>query len=137
MKITKAIQGLTLCLALLVAASCQNVPIYSVENHPVPVSAQKLSLNEIEQAIIQAGSARRWRLERIAPGSLRAKQSDSKDHQAVVDIAFSQTAYSIRMNSTYRLKERDGTVHPRYNSWVRNLEKDIEDRLYAAALARQ
>jgi hypothetical protein len=137
MKITKAFQRLTLCLAVLVTASCQNVPVYTVESHPVPASAQKLSMTEIEQAIIQAGSARRWRLERVAPGALRAKQSDSKDHEAVVDITYSQTAYSIRLNSTYRLKEKDGTVHPRYNIWVRNLEKDIEDRLYAAGLTRQ
>lgn len=136
MKISKALQGLTLGLVLLVGTSCQSVPVYTVESHPIPASAQKLSMNEIEQAIIQAGSARRWRFERLAPGSLRARQSDSKDHEAVVDIAYSQAAYSIRLNSTFRLKEKDGTIHPRYNIWVRNLEKDIEDRLYAAGLTR-
>jgi hypothetical protein len=137
MKITKLLQCVTLGVALLVAVSCQNRPIHTVENRPIPTAAQKLSMKEIEQAIIQAGSARRWRFDRVGEGHLRAKQLDEKDHEAVVDITFSQTAYSIRLNSSHRLKERDGTIHPRYNLWARNLERDIEDRLYAAGMARQ
>jgi hypothetical protein len=137
MKITKGFQALVLGLALLVVASCQNQPIHNVDNHPIPVAAQKLSIKEIEQAIIQAGTARRWRFERLGEGQLRAKQSNEKDHEAVVDITFNQTAYSIRLSGSSRLKEKDGTIHPRYNLWARNLEKDIEDRLYAAGLARQ
>jgi hypothetical protein len=137
MKIVKAIQALALGLVLISAAACQNRPVHNVDNHPIPAVAQKLSLKEIEQGIIQAGSARRWRFERLGDGQLRAKQSDEKDHEAVVDITFTQTAYSIRLSGSSRLKEKDGTIHPRYNIWARNLEKDIEDRLYAMGMARQ
>ena len=137
MNATGVFRIIALSLVLIAAAACQNVPIHAVENHPVPAAAQKLSLGEIEQAIIQAGSARRWRFERVAPGSLRATQQNTKDHEAVVDITYSQMAYSIRVNSTYRLKQEGDTAHPRLNFWIRNLEKDIEDRLYAAGLARR
>ena len=137
MKIPKVFRVLAMGLVLLAAVSCQNRPIHQVDNHPIPLAAQKLSMKEIEQAIIQAGSARRWRFERLGEGSLRAKQLDEKDHEAVVDITFTQTAYSIRLSGSSRLKEKDGTIHPKYNLWARNLEKDIEDRLYTAGLARQ
>ena len=136
MKIAKVFQALASGLILFAAASCQNAPIHTVENHPVPAVAQKLSLAEMEQAIIQAGSSRGWRFERIGQGSLRATQRHPKGLDAVVDVTFSQTAYNIRLNSTAGLRQRDGTVHPHYNLWVRNLEKDIDNRLYAAGIAR-
>jgi hypothetical protein len=136
MKIAKVLQALTLGLALFAAASCQNAPIHTVENHPVPAAAQKLSLAEMEQAIIQAGSSRGWRFERLGQGSLRATQRHPNGYDAVVDVTFNQTAYNIRLNSTTGLRQRDGTIHPHYNLWVRNLEKDIEDRLHAAGIAR-
>jgi hypothetical protein len=122
--------------ALLAVTACSNVPAHVVQDHPVPAVAQKLSIQEIEQAIIQAGTARQWRFEPIAPGQIRAQQSNGT-HEAVVDIRYSQTSYSIQPNSTKNLREKNGTVHPRYNLWLRNLEKGIDDQLYAAGMARR
>lgn len=136
MKICKLFQALAFGLVALAAASCANAPIYNVDRHPVPVAAQRMSLAEIEKTIIEAGASRGWRFDRLGPGSLRATQRDPKGFEAIVDVKFDQTSYSITKNSTFRLREKDGTVHPHYNLWIRNLEKDIEDRLYAAGLAR-
>lgn len=107
--------------------------IYNVKDHPVPPGAQKLSLENIERNIMIAGGLRHWRCEPLGPGQLRATQ-DSHGLEAVVDIAFTQQAYSITIVSTVGLRQNDGQIHPHYNFWIRNLEKDIEDRLYLAGL---
>jgi hypothetical protein len=113
-------------LASLVAACAQ--PMYQVSNHPLPLTAQNLSMDQIERAILFAGQNRGWRMERLAPGKLRAVQVQPK-FSATVDIVYDQKGYSIQPVETAGLRERDGKVHPHYNIWVRNLENDIQSSL--------
>ena len=118
-----------------IAACARHEPVYTVENHPIPQVAQKLTLPEIEKAIMLAGTQRNWRFEQVKPGQLKGRFFDGK-HEALVDVSYSQTAYSIGLNSTMNLKQTDSTIHGTYNRWIRNLERDIEDRLYKAGLEK-
>ncbi len=111
-----------------VLTACANQPIYNVDNHSVPFSAQKLPLEKIEMVIIQAGQSRSWKFQRAGTGHLIATQVDPK-FSATVDVYFTQQNYRIIHNSTTGLKEQNGTVHSHYNFWVRNLEHDIETYL--------
>jgi hypothetical protein len=127
---------LSLAVLILGLAACQRAePIYTVTNHPIPQVAQKLTLPEIEKTIMLAGAQRNWRFEPVKPGQLKARYTNGK-HEAVVDVSYTQTAYSIGLNSTMNLRETDGSIHRTYNFWVRNLERDIEERLYKAGLEK-
>jgi hypothetical protein len=122
-------------LAIGIAACSRAEPVYTVSNHPIPPVAQKLTLPEIEKTIMLAGAQRNWRFEPVKPGQLKGRYFDGK-REAVVDVSYSQTAYSIALNSTMNLRQTDNTVHGTYNRWIRNLEEDIEQRLYKAGLEK-
>lgn len=106
-------------------------PIYNVTNHPVPLPAQKLSLDQIGHIVIESALQYHWHIVPVGPNQLRATY-DRGRHEAVIDITYSQTAYSINLVSSVDLAQSRGEIHYRYNSWVHNLERTIEDRLMAA-----
>ena len=122
-------------LALLagVLVGCANQPIYDVQYHPIPLAAQKMPLERIETVIIQAGQSRNWKFQRAGTGHLIAVQTDPK-YSATVDVYFDQNSYRIIKSSTTGMKEKEGTVHPHYNFWIRNLERDIETYLANASV---
>lgn len=123
-------------LTMLLTASCGTRPINNVENHPVPLTAQQLPLERIEALIIAAGQNRAWQFQRQAPGYLTATQTQPK-YSATVDIRFSQQAYSIMLRSSTGLREKDGSIHRRYNSWIRSLQRDIDASLANDAVLRR
>lgn len=124
---------LVLAFVAGVLVGCANQPIYDVQNHPIPATAQKMPLERIETVIIQAGQSRNWKFQRAGTGHLVGVQTDPK-FSATVDVYFDQNSYRIIKKSTTGMKEKDGTVHPHYNFWVRNLEHDIETYLVNASV---
>jgi hypothetical protein len=124
---------LVVVFAGLLLTACRNAPMYEVTSRPVPTTAQTLSMDQIERAIIIAGQGRGWRMERVSPGTLRAMQVQPK-FSATVDIVYDQKAFSIRHVGSSGLRERDGMVHPHYNFWIRNLESDIQTSLSNASI---
>lgn len=108
-------------------------PIYQVIDHPVPPSAQKLSVDEIGHAIIAAGLMRKWRFEPHGPGQMDATYDNGK-HAATVRVTYNQKAYSIALVNSVNLLQEGNQIHRTYNFWIRNLEKDIEVRLAAVAM---
>lgn len=123
-------------LTMLLTASCGTKPINNVENHPIPLTAQQLPLERIEALIIAAGQTRAWQFKREAPGYLIASQTMPK-YSATVDIRFSQKAYSIMLRSSSGLREKDGTIHARYNNWIQILQRDIDASLANDALLKR
>lgn len=124
-----------LAVLALLLVGCAGKPILNVENRPIPTAAQQLSLDRIEQEIISAGQARSWQMHREGPGHLVATQVREK-YNASVDIRFDQRVYSITHRSSSGMREKDGTIHKRYNFWIGNLQRDIDTRLINATLAR-
>ena len=125
-----------LLVAALMLAGCAGKPIYNPENRAIPLTAQQFPLERIESVIIEAGQSRQWKFTREAPGHLSAVQTVPK-HSAVVDIYFDQRTYRIVYRSSMGLDEKNGTIHSRYNIWVRNLERDIDTWLTNASLIGQ
>src|SRR5215472_14136262 len=74
-------------------------PIYAVIEHPVPQSAQRLSLDAILRAIRFAGTLRQWRFETGGPNVLLATQ-EARGWKAKVKVTYSQKAYSIGLVDT-------------------------------------
>ena len=119
---------LTVVLTLLLTASCVTKPILNVENRPIPLMAQPLTLAQIEAMIIAAGQQRGWQFTRESAGHLTALLAVPR-HSANVDIRFDQKAYTITHKSSVNLKEKDGMIHTRYNHWILLLQTDIDARL--------
>lgn len=91
--------------------------------------ARALPAATIQQTIMEAAAARGWLVDWKAPGELLARQK-WKDHEAAVEIRYSQESYTIDHVSTVNLLEQGDTVHRNYNKLVRALEDEIERRLY-------
>jgi len=125
---------LIVVLAALTISACKGHLVHNPKN-AIPAGAQGLPLERIESAIIDAGAARGWRIERAVDGHLVATQRHPK-FEATVDIRFDQQSYEIRYKSSVGLSETDGTIHSRYNNWVRHLEQGIDQRLSILALRR-
>lgn len=124
--------GLALTALLGLVACNRQQPIYTVTDHPVPPAAQSLPKQSVEQAILEAASVRRWNVDRVQPGLMRATQK-WRTHMMTVNIRYSQERYSIEHVMTSNLKEQGGTVHRAYNTNVKALEDEIERHLYRAS----
>jgi hypothetical protein len=115
---------------------CAAEPIYSPIGHPIPAQGRSVSLEQIENAIVRAGQRRGWAMTKVAPGKIRAVQDTAK-RDAIVEIEFNSETFSIQHLETKGLRERRGQIHPRYNSWVRSLEADIDRALGGTGAVNQ
>jgi len=129
-----------LFVALVVAAAVDGVavalePVYDVVDHPLPGSAQHLSMDAIRGAIMAACKQRQWLFRASGPGELLATQ-EAHGYRAKVKVTYSQKAYSISLVATNM--ERSGNeIYGKYNRWIRNLEKDIDVQLAVEAVQSQ
>lgn len=131
----------TLCLILLAAVlatatlmpspaeAARVQPIENVENAPVPAG---LDMQTIRNAIIDGCSTRNWVAVEIEDGYLQSTLQ-LRSHTAVVDINYTTTQYSITYANSVDLKYKDGKIHRNYNSWVQNLNGDINNALLKAS----
>ena len=113
---------------LAISVGCMH-PVYNVTNRPiVPSGGKPKTLEEVKAAILEAGKARRWTMTEIEPGHLEATVRPG-GRVAVVDIKYSTTSYSISYKRTEGV-EYDGTkIYGRYNTWIENLQQEIDKRL--------
>ncbi|WP_316978966.1 hypothetical protein [Shumkonia mesophila] len=125
-----------IAVALFLAA-CAARPIQNVDNHPVPYSAQKLSVTEIGNEIAEAAIARGWMVDKKADGHLVATLIKPTAYEAVIDLKYSQTSYSIVYNTSRGLLDSQGNIHHNYGKWVILLDRDIQERLSLAAFRKK
>jgi hypothetical protein len=120
----------TLLLAvLLMTTGCSRMrPVPNVEGHPLPPGAETLSLDQIGQSIAYGGAQAHWQIEPVAPGRMTGRFDDGK-HEAVVDIAYDQRAYSVTLASSSNLHQEGDEISKIYVKWIRRLEKDIDRSL--------
>lgn len=119
-------------VAVLSVAGCRATPIYNATDigyaGSAASSARVLTLEDYRDAIVRAGAKRGWTFEEIAPGHLVGNVAVRGKHFATVDVTFDASAFSITYNSSRNLNysaERS-EIHPNYNAWVSNLQKDIQ-----------
>jgi hypothetical protein len=94
-----------------------------------PASAQAVGVAISNAA---ANGKRVWNVQRTAPDKMRATYS-VRQHAIVVDIGYSDKAYSIHYAASDNMKysEADGKklIHPFYNNWVDELKRGISAEL--------
>ena len=124
-----AVKVLLLLFVLAPAVGCGTAPIYNVTNQAIASSGGKpRTLEEVKTAIVESGSARGWTMKEIGPGHLEGRLH-VRVHTAVVDVKYSTTNYSITYKDSHQLKYDGTDIHRNYNSWVENLQSEIDKRL--------
>jgi hypothetical protein len=105
-------------------------PIFNVIDAPIATASGKpLSDDQVKSAIMRAGNSLGWRIVQEKPGLLLATL-DIRKHQAVVEIPYSPTKYSISYRSSINLDATpDGQIHRNYSGWIQNLTRAIDTQL--------
>jgi hypothetical protein len=123
----KVLKSLLLATAAVLLVSCAT-PVMNVDSSPINISSPSYDLEDVTKAIQTAGVSRGWRMKEQTPGHIIGTLH-VRSHMAQVDIIYSLDEYSITYKSSTNL-DYDGTnIHRNYNSWVRNLDNDIQARL--------
>lgn len=120
-----------LVLSLIVVAGCRVAPLYTatdVSFASAATNTSPLTLNDYKKAIIRAGANRGWSFTEEGRGHLLGSLNVRNKHFAEVDVTFDATAFSLAYKSSRNLNYNAGenAIHPNYNNWVKNLQKDIQ-----------
>jgi len=106
-------------------------PIYDIQSTAIPNSVNgSMSLTEVTRAITSAAAKHGWEMRVEKPGYI-VGTLHLREHEAVVDIPYDTTSYSILYKSSRNLQydETNKTIHKNYNSWIRNLNVSIQREL--------
>lgn len=124
-----AVKAVLLLSVLAAAVGCRTAPIYNVTDQAIVSSGGKpKTQEEIKTAILEAGRARGWTMSDKGPGHLEGTLR-VRSHVAVVDIRYTTTKFSINYKDSQVLHYDGTNIHPNYNSWIQNLQREIERRL--------
>ncbi|HEX9051416.1 MAG TPA: hypothetical protein VF841_12870 [Anaeromyxobacter sp.] len=124
--------------AVLVAASPARartpVPVENFPDQPVATaSGRRPTLEQVQQAIASAATARQWALAKQADGSFLATRVVKGKHTLVTAVSFTAERYSVTYHSSDNLKYEvyRGVpyIHPNYNVWTRELVEAIRIEL--------
>lgn len=123
-------------LALLLASSPANAasPINDLVDLPVPIrpDGSRYSIDEVRAAIIKGSQSRLWTAKIAGDNTIRARLNVKNKHYAVVEIPFSESAYSIiyvsSTNLDYNPERR--SIHRNYNKWVLQLSTMINEAFH-------
>ena len=84
----------------------------------------RANLTQRGEQISAAASGLGWKAQMLRPGLIQATL-DLRSHQAIVDISYDTHRFSIGYVKSTNLNYDGTSIHPNYNSWVGNLERDI------------
>ena len=119
----------TLVIAAALGGCVRTASIYNVKEAPVSMSSgKKLAAAQVRAAIVTAGTGLGWSIVDAGPGRLEGTLR-LREHTAVVDIPYSDRAYSLVYKSSQNLQVSGETIHSNYNGWVQNLDRAIRTEL--------
>lgn len=128
---------LFLCVMFVAVMGCRGGgQIYNVKDAPVTTASGKTpSLEEIQKAIVTAGTGLNWRMAVVKPGLIVGTLS-VRSHMAIVNIAYDTKTYSITYKDSTNLKydAEKQTIHENYRGWIQNLDNAIRSRLTVAGM---
>lgn len=119
----RVIGGLAVPLLVIVLAGC------AARLETPRIDFPPRDVGSVKSAILKALDHRRWLADDKAPGVIIGTLN-IRTHQAVIEIDYNDSAYSIRyLDSTnlgYRRRWGHAEIHQNYNLWIAYLVKDIE-----------
>lgn len=123
----KVLKTFPLIAVVLVLVACAT-PIENIDSSPINLSSNTYDLEVVTKAIERAGSRRGWRMKEQTPGHIVATLL-VRGHMAQVNIVYTLDEYSISYKDSKNLDYDGKTIHRFYNSWVKNLDNDIQAEL--------
>jgi hypothetical protein len=117
-------------VSLIAIVGCRAVaPVYNVEKAPVVSDAgTNVGADQVKKAIIRGGAGLGWMMKPVAAGHIVGTLNLRK-HMAKVDIHYDAKSYSIKYKDSVELKYDGTNIHPNYNGWVQNLQRNIDIQL--------
>lgn len=120
-----------IALAALVVTGCRTASIYNptdIAYAPAATTTRALTQTDYKNAIIRAGTQRGWTFEDSGPGHLVGTLAVRGKHFASVDVFYNAESFTIDYKDSRNLNYDAATrqIHPNYNSWVTNLQQDIQ-----------
>lgn len=120
--------AVTAAVALLASPALARTPVPIVDWSHQPVatgSGNKLSTEQVVQAVMKAAAAESWAVAKVAEGKYVGTRVVRGKHTIVVTIAVSPEEYSVSYQSSINMKHDvwNGVpvIHPNYNVWTRQL----------------
>lgn len=122
--------GLALAFSFLLAfvAACTSRPIMNVNDAPVVTSGKAATMQDVQTAIVRAGTSLGWVMTPVRPG-LVSGRLDLRTHTAVVDVPYDTKAFSIKYKESTNLNADGTNIHKNYNGWIENLDRNIRGEL--------
>lgn len=120
-----------LIMVMLLATGCgRGAAVQNIDNSGY-IEGKKVSLTKVENAIKKGAMQRGWMVKKIKSGLLEAQNNVRGRHLVVVEIEYSTTGYKIKYKDSENMKydAQSNTIHPNYNKWIANLERDINYNL--------
>lgn len=130
MKKIVSITGLLLIVMLLATGCGRGATVQNIDNSGY-IEGQKVSLSKVENAIKKGAMRRGWMTKKVGNGLFEAQNNIRGKHFIVINIAYNTSGYKITYKSSENLKydAESNTIHPSYNKWIANLERDINYEL--------
>ncbi|SHN61826.1 hypothetical protein [Desulfovibrio litoralis] len=124
-KSTFTLLSVLILLTIMLTTGCRrNAPVMNFTDSSVATLSDNKSLEKVGKAIVAGASGLGWQTSKTTPGVITATLY-IRNHVAVVEIPYTAHSFSIVYKSSTNLQYKDGTIHPQYNNWVRNLHNAI------------
>jgi len=127
-------------VVLVFAQGCRHGPILEYKDVKIPASqvpakvGQTLTLDEVGNGIVSAGTKLGWSMKIESPGNIFGKLL-LRGKMVAVDIPYTTTAYSILYKDSANLNYNpvDKTAHSNVSGWMRNLHLAIQREFAGSA----
>jgi hypothetical protein len=128
--------GVLIAVCLFIASlssGCSMRPIKEFNTEVKSTMTETLTLEQVRDAIIKAGSTRKWgkwTMKELEPGKLAASIVVRGKYKVAVNIYYTTTDYKITYRDSENMQHHGDWIHRKYNGWVRNLDETIKKELY-------
>ena len=123
-------RGIVVVAAAVLLTACATTlqPVYNVSQSPIVAKVR--TSDDVSKAIVRAGTGLGWQMIPDRPGHITGTLK-VRAHLAVVDIDYNPKSYSIKYKESSNLNYDGSNIHRNYNSWIQNLDRQIQVQLSA------
>lgn len=116
---------------LFFTGCAMKAPIETIDTNIEKIS-NNLSFRQIERSIYKAATELGWRLYKNEDGYIVGHYYTPR-YTASIDIKYTQDSYSISYNQSENLKHDGEQILSLYNTWIKELDKKIQDIIIQTA----
>jgi hypothetical protein len=121
---------LTITISTLFIVGCSTPAIYTAPNAPVSQIANTPTLAQVDKAVKDSLLGRGWIPQKVSPHIYQGTYN-RRELMAKIKITFDTSVFNIQHVDSKNLSydSSNESIHPTYNKWVKNLERDIRKRV--------